>query len=68
MKMGMASVEKELPPSQALDQLSRSLTSMRQRLSVRELVPCFSTPILVFGVLTVIFYSLSARSLEFPCV
>ncbi|XXG79310.1 hypothetical protein AAC387_Pa09g0411 [Persea americana] len=40
VKMGMASVEKELPPSQALDQLSRSLTSMRQRLSgVADIMP-----------------------------
>eukprot|EP00268_Persea_americana_P053042 TRINITY_DN5981_c1_g2_i3.p1 TRINITY_DN5981_c1_g2~~TRINITY_DN5981_c1_g2_i3.p1 ORF type:complete len:648 (+),score=108.68 TRINITY_DN5981_c1_g2_i3:141-2084(+) len=40
VKMGMASVEKELPPSQALDQLSRSLTSMRQRLSgLADIIP-----------------------------
>ncbi|RWR94109.1 acyltransferase-like protein, chloroplastic [Cinnamomum micranthum f. kanehirae] len=40
LKLGMASVEKEIPPSQTLVELSRSLTSMLPRLSdLADLLP-----------------------------
>ena len=48
VKLGVASVEEELPPSLALDQLSRSLNSMLPYLLVRKPLSCLDPPMFLF--------------------